>query len=382
MAVFLGDAEADRRRRLEVDLDEHRCVVADHPGVMARCDVDHRRRGEVHGAPVGVLEAHAAVDEEPGVGVHARVRTDERAEVGRPAHPCRVDRTLDACVTDLGDVDLHRTERLVDRPWNGSEHGTTDRTSHPITVVADAAGAAGPVGRVGRMVWLVVLLGIVAVAAVVAAVVTHQRLAAQRRLTADTEQRLADADGERAEQARRLEETAAARDAAEARANEATARADAGDARAVGVDADVLWALELLRSERTWRHSVAPGPDTPSVVAGSAAPLREALQIELDAAREEVGVEVELEADDLPEVTPAGALLALRAAQELLAPAVRNGELTTVQLRADGRDLVIAVHSLDQDDEPVAAEPLAIPASADIEPTADGVRIRRAIRPE
>ncbi len=73
----------------------------------------------------------------------------------------------------------------------------------------------------------------------------------------------------------------------------------------------MLWALELLRSERTWRHSVAPGPDTPSVLGDAAEPLREALQIELDAAREEVGVEVELAADLPAELTPAGSLLAL-----------------------------------------------------------------------
>ena len=115
VAVFLGDAEADRRGRLEVDLDEHRRVVADHPGVMARGDIDHGRGGEVDGAPVGVLEVHAAVDEEAGVGVHAQVGADERAEVGGPAHPRRVDRPLDAGVADLGDVDLDRSERLVDR---------------------------------------------------------------------------------------------------------------------------------------------------------------------------------------------------------------------------------------------------------------------------
>jgi hypothetical protein len=113
------------------------------------------------------------------------------------------------------------------------------------------------------------------------------------------------------------------------------------------------------------------------VLDGATEPLRQALQIELDAAREDVGVEVELDAELPAELSTAGALLALRTAQELLAPAVRDGELTSIQLRADGADLVITVHSLDQDDEPVALEPLAIPASTDIEPIADGVRIRR-----
>ena len=197
------------------------------------------------------------------------------------------------------------------------------------------------------------------------------------------------APGARRRRGQRATDAEARATDAEARAAEAArecagtrgrARADAAEARAVGVDADVLWALELLRSERTWRHSVALGPDVPSVLDDAAEPLRQALQIELDAAREDVGVEVELDAELPAELTVAGSLLALRTAQELLAPAVRNGELTSIQLRADGADLLIAVHSLDQDDEPVALEPLAIPASTDIEPTVDGVRIRRAIR--
>ncbi len=116
------------------------------------------------------------------------------------------------------------------------------------------------------------------------------------------------------------------------------------------------------------------------MLADAAEPLREALQIELDAAREEVGVEVELAAELPADLTTAGSLLALRVAQELLAPAVRRGELTSLQLGPDGPDLIVGVHSLDQDDEPVALEPLEIPASADIEVTPGGARIRRAIR--
>ena len=71
VSVFVGDAEADGGRRLEVDLDEHGGLVADHPRVVARRHVEDRRGGEVDDAAVGVLEVHAAVDEEAGVGVQA-----------------------------------------------------------------------------------------------------------------------------------------------------------------------------------------------------------------------------------------------------------------------------------------------------------------------
>ena len=227
------------------------------------------------------------------------------------------------------------------------------------------------------MLLLAVLLALVGVAALVVALVMRSRLIRERDAATA---RVVDADVQAATATARATDAEARAAEAEGRETEAAARADAAEARAVGVDADVLWALELLRSERTWRHSVAPGPDAPSVLDNSAEPLQQALQIELDAAREEVGVEVELDAEVPAELTVAGSLLALRTAQELLAPAVRSGELTSIQLRADGADLVVAVHSLDQDDEPVALEPLAIPASIDIEPTVDGVRIRRAIR--
>ena len=168
--------------------------------------------------------------------------------------------------------------------------------------------------------------------------------------------------------------------AAEQRAAEfAAARAAAGDGG--GIDARLLWTLEQARSERTWRHSVAPGPDSVSVFTDASDPLYEALQVELDAAREEVGAVVELEADLPPGVTPAGSVLALRAAQELLANVVRRGEVTTLHVHAEGVDLVVAVRSVDEEGEPVPTEPLAIPTSADIEQVADGVRILGAVRP-
>ena len=178
------------------------------------------------------------------------------------------------------------------------------------------------------MLVVLVVLAVVTVAAVAVALRTRSQLAAQRRLLAAAEQRAVTAEGEREAATSMLD------DARQERDDAAAARAAEADAREVGVDASALWALELLRSERTWRHHVAPGPDTPSVLADAAEPLREALQIELDAAREEVGVEVELAAELPADLTIAGSLLALRVAQELLAPAVRRGELTSVQLGA------------------------------------------------
>ena len=272
------------------------------------------------------------------------------------------------------------------------------------------------------MTVLVVILAVLAVAALAAAIVTRRRLAAQRTLTAAAEERATQHAGELATTTAALEETArqraaaeeqaeaAATRAAEAEAAGAAARREAEEAAAArqaaeeraaaaeqrtaefaaaraatadgGIDPHVLWTLEQARSERTWRQSVAPSPDAASVFADASDPLLEALQVELDAAREDVGAIVELDADLPPGVTPAGSVLVLRAAQELLARVVRQGEVTTLHVRADGDDLLVAVRSVDEDGEPVATEALAIPPSADIEPIDDGVRIRNAIRPD
>jgi hypothetical protein len=264
------------------------------------------------------------------------------------------------------------------------------------------------------MVVLVILLAVVTVVAVVLALVARSRLRTQRAAAAaaaaaaeqaaaerDAEQeraaaaeaarveaaaraetaeaRAEDADGKAAEAERRA--SSAAEQAAEAAAKVAAAEARAAEAaERNGLDPELLWTLERARSERTWRHSVAVGVDSTSVFEGSAHPLREALQVELDAAREEVGALVELDTDVPPVVTAAGSVLVLRAAQELLARAVKVAEETTLRVLADGEDIVVTIEPVDEDGEPVAIEPLAVPASTDLEATEGGVRVRRAIR--
>lgn len=90
-----------------------------------------------------------------------------------------------------------------------------------------------------------------------------------------------------------------------------------------GLDATALWHLELARAERTWRHSVAVSLDQSSPFADTDDPLRSAVEIEVAALREEVGVSMELEwtavVDDL-----ARRLIVLRVVQELLAAASRS----------------------------------------------------------
>jgi len=259
------------------------------------------------------------------------------------------------------------------------------------------------------VVVLAVVLGVVAVAAIAIAILSRRRrnaalddaaTAAERAAAASSradsaDERWAAAD----DRAKEAEDRAKAADdraqategrvqAAEERAAAAEQRVDdlvaALDARGGNedggaVDAHLLWSLEQSRSERTWRHSVAVGPESTSVFVDAAEPLREALQVELDAAREEVGAVVELEADLPGAITPAGCVLTLRAAQELLADVVRRAEETTLVVGADGSDLVVTIKATDEDGEPVAAPTLDLPPSAAIVAVDGGVRVRNAV---
>lgn len=190
--------------------------------------------------------------------------------------------------------------------------------------------------------------------------------AAQAR--ADAEDRLAG-----------FEQRLADAEAAQATAAESAARARASAPDITGeIDAQVLWALEKSRTERTWRHSVAVDPTaSPFTDAGPA--LTEAIQVELDAAREEVGAEVDLDAELDGDVTAAGAVLTLRVVQELVADVVRRAESTVIRLRADGRDLVVTIDATDEDGRAIPPAVLPAPPSPLIEAAAGTIRIRNAV---
>ncbi len=248
------------------------------------------------------------------------------------------------------------------------------------------------------MVVLVIVLAVIAAVAIVLAIVDGWRLRAQRALTESatttlatttTERDAAKAERDAAVDERdaattRATEAESARDAALAETGQARVDAEQAEARAAeaagrnGVDPHLLWSLEQARSERTWRQSVALG-EGGSFLDHADDPLREAIQVELDAAREDVGAVVELDAELPASVTRAGSVLVLRAAQELLAHSVKTAEETTLRIRADGDDVLVTVDATDEDGQPVVIAPLAIPASADMETIDGGVRVRGAI---
>ncbi len=127
--------------------------------------------------------------------------------------------------------------------------------------------------------------------------------------------------------------------------------------------AETLWQLELGRSERTWRHSVATLPDADSPFMATDNPLRLAVEIEAAALREEVGAFISVRWDAGKVEDPARSHLILRVAQELLAEASRDPEplelvATTGAADASGRRAIdFALVAPDDNDRSVSIEP-------------------------
>jgi hypothetical protein len=172
------------------------------------------------------------------------------------------------------------------------------------------------------------------------------------------EKRAADAEVSRAHAESELSSAYAEVGAATSRAQAAEIAAEAAQsaastARAQLVDAGwghgpgpgTLWALELARTARTWRNSVAtdprvafePGPDR----------LRTAIETDLAAAREEAGVDIALVWELVDEIEALAALAVLRVAQELVAGAVPLADEAQLVVEPDDADVIVRVSERD-----------------------------------
>lgn len=143
-----------------------------------------------------------------------------------------------------------------------------------------------------------------------------------------------------------LHERATAADTARA---EAARRADEIEARYAGVPIDAidtaegaapatLWGLELARSERTWRTSVAVDPTAVTGPFDDADdPVRLAVEIEAAALRENVGTYIAIDWQASPIDDPARRHLVVRVAQEMLEAAARNSAPLRLVVADDDR---------------------------------------------
>lgn len=97
-----------------------------------------------------------------------------------------------------------------------------------------------------------------------------------------------------------------------------------GEVAAEDANAEMLWGLEVARSERAWRNSVAINPVAdPSPFETAEDPVRKAVEIEAAALREDVGALITIDWQAEAIESPARRLLVVRVAQEMLASAAR-----------------------------------------------------------
>jgi cell division protein FtsL len=167
------------------------------------------------------------------------------------------------------------------------------------------------------------------------------KLTTERDETADALRKrteLADA------QAMQIDVLSAERDAVQEQLAESEKRIEALAARpgalvgAVDEDEDsaTLWDLEVARTERLWRASVAINPTDPvTPFAESDDPVRTAVEIEAAALREDVGALIAVDWQAAPIDEPARRLVVLRVAQELLAQASRAPGASRLLVRED-----------------------------------------------
>ena len=101
-------------------------------------------------------------------------------------------------------------------------------------------------------------------------------------------------------------------------------------------NASVLWDLEVARSERQWRNSVAIDPmGEPSPFDATDDPVREAVEIDAAALREDVGALITVDWQAPPIEAAARRLMIVRIAQEMLATAARVPGAANLVVRQD-----------------------------------------------
>lgn len=231
------------------------------------------------------------------------------------------------------------------------------------------------------MLLVAVLLLLISVGLGVQLVRTNARLSAlsddlgeaiRARETADVGRRSAEATAEEARKARddALERANRARrdaaDVAKRMKQEADARAEAeaalaaAEAAASGGDQEAaeLWALALASVRRTWEVSVAPSPGLASPLDGSEDQLRDAIGIEVDAAREEAGAAIDLEWTGEAVVAPATAVRVLALAQELIGRLAKATDAAVLRVCAERDGVTLEVRGSDAEGQPAPVDAL------------------------
>ena len=124
---------------------------------------------------------------------------------------------------------------------------------------------------------------------------------------------------------------------------------------------ETLWNLELVRSERTWRTSVAANPAADVNPFDEADdPVRLAVEIEAAALRENVGASITIDWQADAVASPAHGHLVVRVAQELLEAAARSPEPSRLVATGDAEAVTLSLEAEDTSDEVINIIPLRI----------------------
>lgn len=166
-----------------------------------------------------------------------------------------------------------------------------------------------------------------------------------KREAADVSRRLQQEHDAHARTEQERDRLAGDLEALRAQLAEVQARAD----QRAGGDVEQLWQLALAGVRRTWEVSVAPSPGMPSPIDGALDPLRAAVEVEVDAAREEAGAAIDLEWAGDAVAPPAVALRALSITQELIARLAKVSDQAVLRVASDPEGVTIEVEGTDAD---------------------------------
>ena len=103
---------------------------------------------------------------------------------------------------------------------------------------------------------------------------------------------------------------------------------------------------------------MAPSPGSPSPLDGSDDELRDAIAIEVDAAREEAGASIELAWDGTAVVGPALAVRALAVAREVVGRLAKATDAAVLHVTARADSVTLAVSGTDLDGSAAPVEEL------------------------
>jgi hypothetical protein len=174
-----------------------------------------------------------------------------------------------------------------------------------------------------------------------------------RRERDDALERANRARRDAADVAKRMKLEADARASAEAALADAEAAASGGDQQAAE-----LWELALAAVRRTWEVSVAPSPGLPSPLEGSDDELRDAVSIEVEAAREEAGAAIDLEWSGPAVTSPGVAVRTLALVQELIGRVAKATGTAVLQVEVHQGSVRIRVTGTDIEGRPAPVEHL------------------------